>query len=363
MAGLQQVEWEECFIEPHPDPQLEHEVKKALGFSMPVTRYFNAVPWVVHSLIALHPSRCPPVYASFALAELIALVISQDNSCRFCYAATRIAMRLMGVSDRRIDELERDLSAAELSAADKAALEFARRLSRANPLVGADDWRILSKAGFEDLAVKEIALMAATNVYANRVMTLPAVPVKMVEELPERWFFRLTRPLVGRIVRSRQRRGQLKAQPVQASGPFSRLVNALDRLPAAPAMRDVLEQAWGSTVLPRRTKAMVFAVVARGLDCPLSEQEAARVLIEEGLSAADIDEILTRLASPKLGPAEALIVPFARETIWYRPVQIQRRGRELRRHLSNEQFLDLVGVAALANTVCRLAVVLDPPSA
>jgi hypothetical protein len=85
------------------------------------------------------------------------------------------------------------------------------------------------------------------------------------------------------------------------------------------------------------------------------------LLIEEGLEAGDVGEILSRLASPKLDELEAVIVPFARETIWYRPAQIQRRGRELRARLSNEQFIDLVGVAALANAVCRMSVILDPP--
>jgi len=361
VSGLQHIEWEECFVEARPDPRLEQEVKKAVGFSMPVTRYFTAVPWVVHSLAALHPSRCPPVFASFTLSELIALVVSQDNSCRFCYATTRIAMRLLGASEHRIQELEHDLSSAGVSLTERAALEFARRVSRANPLACADDWRALRQAGLEDLAVKEVAFLAAVNVYFNRAMTLTAVPVETVEQLPERWLFRLVRPVVGRMMRSRQQRGQLRAQGLEAEGPFAYLVRALDRLPGARGLRDVLADAWGTTVLPRRTKAMVFAVVARGLDCPLSEQEAVRVLLEEGLTSADVAEILARLASPKLDELEALVVPFARETIWYRPVHVQRRGRELRERLSNEQFVELVGVAALANSVCRMSVIVDPP--
>jgi AhpD family alkylhydroperoxidase len=361
MAGLQDVEWEKCFVEAQADPRLEREVKKAIGFSMPVVRYFTAVPWVVQSMAVLHPSRCPPVFASFTLAELIALVVSQDNSCRFCYATTRMTMRLMGTSDERIQELEHDLSAAPLSPAEKAALDFARRVSRANPRACRDDWQVLRQAGLQDLAVKEVAFLAAVNVFFNRAMTLPAVPVETVEELPERWFFRLARPFVGRMVRSRQRPGELVAKPVEADGPFAYLVRGLDRLPGARGLHAALQGAWGETVLSRRTKAMVFAVVARGLDCPLSEREAARLLVEEGLTPDDVEEVLTRLASPKLDEAESLIVPFARETIWYRPIQIQRRGRELRERLSNDQFVELVGVAALANTVCRMSVIVDPP--
>jgi alkylhydroperoxidase family enzyme len=136
----------------------------------------------------------------------------------------------------------------------------------------------------------------------------------------------------------------------------------LDRLPAAEVLRSVLEDAWASSVLPKRTKAMVFAVVARGLGCERGEEEAARLLGDEGLGGDVVGEVLSRLASPKLDDLESAIVPFARETLWYRPAQIQRRGRELRSLLSNEQFIELVGIAALANAVCRMSVIVDSPS-
>jgi alkylhydroperoxidase family enzyme len=267
----------------------------------------------------------------------------------------------MGMSKEHVAELERDLSSADLSAAERATLEFARRLSRANPLACSDDWKLLRQAGLEDLAFKEIAFLAASNVYFNRVMTLPAVPIQTTEKLPERWAFRLLLPLLARTFRANQRRGQLEPPLTATTGPYSYLVAGLDRLPAAAALHAVLKDAWESPVLPKRTKAMVFGVVARGLGCRRGEEEASRLLIEEGLEAGDVQEILSRLVSPKLDAVEAAIVPFARETISYRPAQIQRRGRELRARLTNEQFIDLVGVAALANAVCRMSVILDPP--
>lgn len=361
MTGLLQVEWEECFVEPQRNPELERAVKDAVGFSMPVTRYFNACPWMVHSFIHLHPNQFGLVCTSLPFSELVTLVVSQDNACRFCYATTRTSLRLMGMPKKRVEELERDLSTAELSAADKAALEFARRLSRANPLPCSDDWNALRQAGLEDLAIKEIAFIAASTVYFNRMMTLPAVPIEAVEQLEERWSFRLLRPLLARNLRTHQHRAKLEPHPSQATGPYSYLVAALDRLPAASALRNVLEEAWESPILSKRTKAMVFAVVARGLGCTRGEEEAERLLLEEGLDTADVQEILARLASPKLDELESVIVPFARETIWYRPAQIQRRGRELRARLSNEQFLELVGIAALANALCRMSVILDLP--
>jgi hypothetical protein len=49
-----------------------------------------------------------------------------------------------------------------------------------------------------------------------------------------------------------------------------------------------------------------------------------------------------------------------RETIRYQPEPVQRRGCGLREKLSNAEFLETVGTAALANIVCRVALALDP---
>ncbi len=362
MERLQAVEWQECFVEPRRDPQLEREMRKAIGFSSPATRYFSSSPWIVRSMIGFHRAGLRAVYSSTQLVELIHLVISQDNSCRFCYAAARTAMRLLGVPDERVEQLQYDLAAADLSGPDKAALEFCRRVSRADPLAGSDDWRVLRAAGLEDGAVKEVAFTAAISVYFNRLMTLPAVPVERIERISTSWLFRLMLPIAGLITRSRMRRGQLE-QAIPGRGPYAYLVSALGRLPAARALQAVIEDVWGETVLPRRTKALVFAVVARGLGCPVAEDEARRLLADEDLGSEDVSEILGRLASPRLDSIEAVVVPFARETIRYDPAQIQRRGRDLFEQLGNERFVDLVGVAAFANAVCRMSVIIDPPDA
>jgi len=52
-------------------------------------------------------------------------------------------------------------------------------------------------------------------------------------------------------------------------------------------------------------------------------------------------------------------VPFARETVRYQPLAIQRRTRELARELSIEEVIEAAGVAALANAVGRLSVLLE----
>ena len=81
------------------------------------------------------------------------------------------------------------------------------------------------------------------------------------------------------------------------------------------------------------------------------------MLREQGFAKAEIDQILTHLSSPALSEIEQLLVPLARETVWYQPVQIQRRFAALQSKVSNEQFLYFLGTVSLMNSLCRLRVI------
>jgi hypothetical protein len=50
---------------------------------------------------------------------------------------------------------------------------------------------------------------------------------------------------------------------------------------------------------------------------------------------------------------------FARETVWYRAAPIQRRAREVRDRIGVTAFVDLIGIASLANGLCRLGGIVD----
>ncbi len=353
---LQDVEWEECCLQPGRNPELERELRAEFGMVPPAARYFADCPWIGRSLVAFHFERGRLVHLPADLTDRIGLVVSQDSSCRYCYAAHRLILRSLGLSESRIRRLEQDLLAADHAPRERAILDFARAFSRASPLPTQDDIRSLRQAGLDEAAVKEVAVVAGYSVAACRFSTLPALPPQRLEALPDRWFMRVARPLLARAIRRGFRPGRPeRLAPEQAAGPFAFLVRELDGLPLARSMRQVIDEAWASPLLPRRTKGLVFAVVARGLGCPLSEQEATRLLAAEGLEPQALRPVLEHLASPDLDPTEREAVPFARETIWYRPASIQRRAREVCGQLGAPRFLELLGVAALANMVCRLA--------
>ena len=358
MSAMQEIEWEECLLEPRRDKAVEREIRKAGGLVLPTLSFYHPCPWLARSSGKTYRSR-QLVHTELALADLIFLVVSQDNSCRYCYASQRSLLRIQGFDEERIQLLEDMSFTAEDDPRERLALEFARRVSRANPPPSTAEKDALREASYNEESVKEIAYVAAFTVFANRITTLPAVPLEQVDGLDRRWYIKLFRPLIASYFRSRSQLGQPEFLPPELkSGPFSYLTNELDGLPIARTSRELLDSAWSSPILTERAKALVFAVVARGLDSKRSEREATDLLTQHGLDEGQIQEVLSHLASPELDPIEAAIVPFARETIRPRPADIQRRGRKLREQLTVEQFVELIGVVGLANATCRLSLAL-----
>ena len=358
MATTPEIEWEESYLEPVHAPELKRELERSIGFVAPFFPYYFDCPWIPRSFVEvgyLNGSRL--VHVGMELYEKLNLVVSQQNSCRFCIAAYRSLLRLAGIPEERIRRLEQDLLAADLEPAERAALEFARKLARASPLPTPADLERLRDAGPGEAWSREVAFVAAWMGTMNQLATFSAVSPESMERWP--WYAHLLRPFIARRFSSRWRQGKPETlEPELRSGPFAYLVDAFDGLPTARSLRNVVDAAWSSPLLPRRTKALVFAVVARGLGAARAGREAARLSAEEGVDADALDEVLDHLESPALDAVESEAVPFARETLWYQPAPIQRRVRELRGKLEAPQVSELIGISALANTLCRLDVVI-----
>lgn len=358
---LDEIEWTAPMIEPYRDQDAEVLMRKKYGFVMDSVPFYSRSAWIVRSQVLLDIRRDSLVYIDVGLAEIIGLVVSQDNSCRFCYAAWRALLRSQGYSAARIERIEEDLAAA-LSPSDWMAVDFARRISRANPIPSREEWKPLEAGGLQSGAIKELAFLAALNVYYNRLATLLAVPTASVEEAGKIGRRDWARPALTWCARLLRRRGRAVRLPDdRRTGPFAPAVIALDGLPAALALRDVIDSAWSSSVIPLRTKAFVFAVVARGLGSHWAERQARAMLLAEGVTDQGYEEMLAHLSGAELTPAEAALGPLVRETVWYRTPSLQRHAQRVRSRFSADEFLEIVGITALANAVCRLSAVAADP--
>jgi AhpD family alkylhydroperoxidase len=351
------MEWGECWLMPQPMPPARvAEMRRLTGGVLPAWATHTAsVPWVGRTCALMTQRRT--AHMPLPLVDLISLVVSQDNSCRYCYGATRAFLRILGYGDEQIDRIERDVHLSDLSREEQIALDFARKVSHANPRPTTVDRAALLDAGFSASAVGEIAFEAAFMGFPNRIATLFALQPEAFEKLPDRPLVRLFRPLIARVIRGR--RVAPPPPPEPNTGPFREVVASLAGSPRAHVVRNAVDDAFASPVLPRRTKLLMIAVIGRALGCTVSEREARAGLADEGFTAADVDDVLANLGSPRLDRRDALLVPFARETVRYQTGAIQRRTRELAHELPLDDVIEAAGVTALANAVARVSILLE----
>jgi AhpD family alkylhydroperoxidase len=352
---LAQIEWESCLFEPHPDRALEAYAKQRMGMVPPGIAYFAPVPWVARAAIELQPGQGLLMHLPQRSADLLVLVVSQENSCRYCYAAARMMLWAQGLSRERILRIERDAADAGLDPRLRDILEFGRQQSRRGPDGARAAWAGLRRAGVGVEELKEVAFTVALTDFSNRLNSIPAIPTQMLERLPEQWHVRLLRPLLGRTMRARQARGTATPAPVTMRLPYARLVEAYDGSPIAAALARVLQDLWDSPVLTRRCKLLLLAVVAHGLPCMACELDLLDLLEAEGLPRTVSAAALAALDAPMLTATERALLPFARETLWYEPAAIQRRARELRGRVSDAELLEAIGITALGNGLSRMA--------
>ena len=360
-SSLDHVAWETCLIAPSRDRALESHARRKAGVPFPSIRYFVSVPWLARASVDLHPEFGLLMHLEQSVADLLTLVVSQENSCRFCYAAVRALLRAKGMSEGRIRDVQQQLGGTgDLSPRAAAVIAFGRAQSRGGPGSAREARAALRAAGFGEDEMKEIAFTVGSTDFSNRLHTIPAIPARPLEEMPDKLVTRLLLPLFTYLVERHRFRGRASAPVRPPVHPYARLVEAFAGSPIAPVLAQALEEMWASPLLARRCKLLMLAIVARGLGCELCAGEIAAALAGEGIDAATLARILDHLDAPELDAVERLLVRFTRETIWFEPAVLQRRARALRDHLSDEQFVEAIGVASLANGLCRMgAMVLE----
>jgi alkylhydroperoxidase family enzyme len=357
-----EIEWSDSLLPPPPpSPMTPALTARAQSVFGPVPAWVDTLhwcPWVVEAMLDGITVRL--VHIDLDLVAQLRLVVAQENSCRYCYGTARLMLRTLGFSREFVRALERDLIAAHVTPRDRAALDYARLLSRADPRPGTAQARVLIDAGFSAEAVAEIAGITAMWLMATRITTLLAVPPAPEAET-ERWWARVAQPLIERTLRR-----QAREFPLVASDPARRIA-ALDPviapfgdLPAGASLRKILDAALAEGPLPRRTRLIVSAVIGRALGCDVTLRLLEPLLAADGIEPAAADAMLAQLDADWLDERERLLLHAARDTVHVRqPRLVQRRMQEVRERLDPAEFIDFVGVAAIANGLARLGTLLQ----
>ena len=353
--ALSEISWQEPIVPIFADEDWEREVKKKTGSVMDIMRRVAPSLWLRQVLLALgNPAL---VHITGNLAAMMSMVTAQENACRYCYGATRATMRILGYSEKRIGAIERGVQLADFDERERTMLLFTRNLARSNPRPSRQDREQLAALGFSSQAIAEAAFFVAMGCFMNRVVTFMAVPLVL-------GFERFANSVLGRVLGPLLAR-KLRIKPTSVTGHspqsarFTAIVQGLAGLPAANMVHNAIEGAFASTVLPVRLKTLMFAVVARALQCPFCEKECRQLLARQGLSPEEIGSILSTLSDPELSPGEQRILAWTRNTVRYETEQIQKSTRALGEEIGAERLLEAIGVASLANAAVRLAVILE----
>jgi len=350
-----EIVWSDPVLPLVRDPEWEIRVKRHMGIVPDFMKQTAPSRWLRE--VNLLWSGYPFTHTTKRDRDIAFLVISQENACRYCYGAARALLRIQGYGDALITQLERETQLAELDEREQAFVAFCRDLARSKPRPGRAAREKLIALGYSPLTVLEIAFVIALNCFGNRITTLLACPPPLgLERMAYSWWFAPLRPLLGRMMG--------RAAPILEMPPFqeesaSAVALALRGLPAAGLLDQTLRDAFDSPVLPRQTKALMFAVIARSLQCLRCELEARAMLESSGLSPQEVSASLDTLTAPREDPEAQALIEWARGTVHYESHVVQQRTRELVAKVGPDKALEAVGLAALANATVRLAMLLE----
>jgi len=352
---MHEIEWSSPLLPQFQIPEWEERVRSRLGGVPDIFKRVSRIEWLRETL--LHWPNYRPQEFSQKLSHICSLVTAQENACRYCYGVARSQMKLMGYSERFIDNIERETQLAELDTKERAFVQFCRNLSRSAPRPSRADCNRLIELGFSPLAVAEMAFLIVNHCFTNRVSTFIAIPpMANLENLSTSFIGRVFRPLIKKRLKKILWKGPGELQGDETS--FPGVVKALRGLPAAKALYDTFTGAFEPGFISQELKVLMFAVVARSLECEFCENETKDMASQIGIDDKEFEKALVSLDSPRLQGEEKTILSWTRETIHFQTGPMQKRIKELKVQMDELKLLEAIGIAALANSTIRLAVLI-----
>lgn len=117
-----------------------------------------------------------------AQREMIAVVVSQTNNCRYCVTHHGEALLAHVHHQAILEGLKRDFASASITTKDKAMLQYAAKLTRSPGSVSESDVEEMRRAGFVDEEILRINLITSYFNFANRIVSGLGIPLETAEE-------------------------------------------------------------------------------------------------------------------------------------------------------------------------------------
>jgi len=117
---------------------------------------------------ALRPS-CYVTSLPRSLKEAIAVVVSKNDSYKYCIGAHNMMLNAIGYDSKKIEELNKDYLSSSLSEKEKAVLDLALKISNESYKVSEKDHENLkTKHGMTDQQILEIITISSVFNFINR---------------------------------------------------------------------------------------------------------------------------------------------------------------------------------------------------
>jgi uncharacterized peroxidase-related enzyme len=101
--------------------------------------------------------------------EMIVVATSGANQCQYCVVAHGAILRIRAKNPLIADQVAVTYRKADLTARQRAMLDFAMKVSRHSEEVGDDDFKPLRAHGFSDEDIWDIAAISALFALSNRM--------------------------------------------------------------------------------------------------------------------------------------------------------------------------------------------------
>ncbi|MDJ0778563.1 MAG: peroxidase-related enzyme [Gammaproteobacteria bacterium] len=112
---------------------------------------------------------------SKAEREMIVVATSARNQCQYCVIAHGAILRIRAKNPYLADQLATNYRKADISARQKAMLDFAIKVSWHAEEVDEQDYRLLNEYGFDDEDIWDIGAISAFFGLSNRLVNLTSM--------------------------------------------------------------------------------------------------------------------------------------------------------------------------------------------
>jgi uncharacterized peroxidase-related enzyme len=152
------------------------EVQEKSGFVPNVFLALAHRPDEFRAFFAYHDALMEkPSGLSKAEREMIVVATSGANRCQYCVVAHGAILRIRAKNPRLADQVAINHRKAEITARQRAMLDFAMKVATESHAVGDADFTALREAGFADEDIWDIGAVAAFFALSNRMANLIAM--------------------------------------------------------------------------------------------------------------------------------------------------------------------------------------------